>query len=129
WACSGHGTPIEDPKAAIDAARNRYETWLEEPEKVAWHGCKRILAYALMLTDGMEEPRLHTYLLDAPWFNDYARHVFNEEPSYFIQPLIQEMLRSNAAEWQGDKLIPLASYNPPPIGWPKGPARPKAWPV
>ncbi|MGH3088002.1 MAG: MBL fold metallo-hydrolase, partial [Rubrobacteraceae bacterium] len=42
WACSGHGTPIEDPKAAIDAARNRYETWLEEPEKVAWHGCKRI---------------------------------------------------------------------------------------
>ncbi len=127
WAASGHGNPISDPKSAIKAACERYEKWLEEPEGAAWHGCKRILAYALMLTDGMDEPTLHAYLLDAPWFNDYARHAFNEEPSYFIQPLAAEMLRSNAAEWRSGKLIALSPHNLPPLGWPKGPARPKAW--
>lgn len=128
WASSGHGHPITDPKSAIEAARARYEKWLEAPESAAWHGAKRIFAYALMLTDGMEEPDIYSYLLDAPWFCDYALHAFGEEPGNFVQPLIAEMLRSNAAEWQGQNLIPLFAYNPPPPGWPSGPARPKDWP-
>lgn len=127
WACSGHGTYIQDPKSTIDAARERYEKWLEEPERAAWHACKRIFSYALMLTDGMEEPEIYTYLLDAPWFDDYARHAFREDPHAFVQPLIAEMLRSNAAEWRSGKLIPLAPYNPSPLGWPSGPSKPKDW--
>jgi hydroxyacylglutathione hydrolase len=128
WACSGHGEPPSDPKAAIEAARERYMKWLDEPERVAWHACKRIFAYALMLTDGMNEREISAYLLDAPWFGDYARSVFGEkEPRVFMQPLITEMLRSNAAEWRGNKLVALASYNPPPLDWLKGPARPKDW--
>src|SRR3712207_7550549 len=40
WACSGHGPAIADPLAAIDAARRRYEGWLNAPEKAAWHAYK-----------------------------------------------------------------------------------------
>lgn len=129
WACSGHGEPISDPKSAIEAARERYMKWLDEPERAAWHGCKRIFAYALMLADGMDEQEIFAYLFDAPWFDDFARHAFAEkEPHNFVQPLIAEMIRSNAAEWRESKLIALAPYNPPALDWPKGPARPKEWP-
>lgn len=129
WASSGHGGAMSDPKAVIEAARERYTKWLDEPERMAWHGAKRIFAYALMLTDGMNEEELFSYLLDAPWFGDYARGVFGEkEPHDFVHPLINEMVRSNAAEWRESKLIALAPYNPPPLDWPNAPARPKDWP-
>jgi hypothetical protein len=39
WACSGHGPAIVEPERALDAARERYEGWLERPESAAWHAC------------------------------------------------------------------------------------------
>jgi hydroxyacylglutathione hydrolase len=57
WACSGHGPAIVEPERALDAARERYEGWLERPESAAWHACKRIAAYALMIRDGLPEAR------------------------------------------------------------------------
>ena len=67
WACSGHGPAIEDPLAAIDAARRRYEKWLGDPKKAAWHGCKRIFSYALMLRDGLDEAEVtETTCSDVP---------------------------------------------------------------
>lgn len=128
WACSGHGAAIADPKAALAAAKTRYEKWLEAPEQAAWHACKRILAYQLMLSDGLEEPELLSYLLDAPWFGDYARHAFGKDPIDFAPSLISEMLRSGAAAWRERRLIPLAPYTPPSVGWPSGPAKPGDWP-
>jgi hydroxyacylglutathione hydrolase len=127
-AYSGHGAAIEDPPAAIDAARRRYEKWLGEPEKVAWHGCKRIFSYALMILDGMPEGEVRPYLLRCPWFLDYSRHAFGCEPEDFLEPLISEVLRSGAAERSGGRLVASAPHTPPPPGWPEGPSRPKDWP-
>jgi hydroxyacylglutathione hydrolase len=55
WACSGHGPAIVEPEWALAAARERYEGWLERPESAAWHACKRIAAYALIIRDGLAE--------------------------------------------------------------------------
>ena len=33
WACSGHGPAIVEPERALDAARERYEGWLESPSR------------------------------------------------------------------------------------------------
>lgn len=128
WACSGHGPAIEDLKAAIDAARRRYQKWLEDPEKVSWHACKRIFTYALMLSNGLDEAEVSRYLLQCPWFQDYSRHGFRVQPEDFVEPLLAEMLRSEAAGWQGRRLIARAPHNPPPANWPSGPTRPKDWP-
>ncbi len=128
WACSGHGPAIEGPASTIEAARRRYEKWLEDPEKAAWHACKRILAYELMLEDGMSAEDVESYLLRAPWFSDYARHSFGAEPADFVQPLLDEMLRSGAGEWKSGLLFANFPYTPPPKGWPSGPARPEKWP-
>ena len=113
--------------ATIQGARQRYTKWPDEPRKAHWHDCKRIFAYALMLSDGLPEDELPGYLLACPWFANYSRHAFGVEPADFVAPLLAEMLRSRAAGWRDGRLVPLAPYHPPPHGWPPGPARPRDW--
>ncbi|MCG8351933.1 MAG: MBL fold metallo-hydrolase [Chloroflexales bacterium] len=127
-AFSGHGPAISDPPRAFDTALRRYRKWQEEPEKIAWHACKRIFTYHLMLKNGMLDGEIAPYLQGCGWFNDYSRAVFQVEPADFVQPLLAELLRSRAAAWQGGRLVPLGAYNPPPSGWPAGPAHPQHWP-
>jgi hydroxyacylglutathione hydrolase len=124
---SGHGPAVEAPLAAIDAARRRYEQWLVHPEKVGWHACKRIFAFALMIGGGLDEEVVSAALLAAPWFQDYSRFIFNQSPADFIEPFIAEMLRSGAAAWQHGRLVALTTYVSPSDGWLKSPARPAQW--
>jgi hypothetical protein len=119
---------MDAPLDAIDAARRRYEKWLNEPEKVAWHACKRIFAYGLMMCNGLPAESVTPYLLEQAWVEDYALHVFQCTPQDFIEPLLNEMVRSGAAGWQNGRLVALTPYRPLPPDWPRGPARPKDWP-
>lgn len=127
-AYSGHGPGIEDPEAAIEAARRRYAKWLDEPQKAYWHACKRIFAYALMIYGALDEKEVRPYLLRCPWFDDYARHGFGAEPSELAGSLVAEMLRSGAAGWRNERLGALPPHNRPPADWLSGPYRPKDWP-
>jgi len=127
WACSGHGAPMQDPLAAFDAARRRYDRWLADPTKLGWHACKRIFSYRLMLTDGMPEDEIAPYLLRQGWFQDYARHTFGHEPAEFVRPLLAELVRSGACGWRDGRLYALAPYVHNPAWQPAAP-RPRDWP-
>ncbi|GAC1469832.1 MAG: hypothetical protein PVSMB5_16600 [Ktedonobacteraceae bacterium] len=116
-AFSGHGAMLAQPQEAFDRARRRYEKWLRAPEKLGWHACKRIFAYALMLSAGLARGSETDYLLACPWFLDYSRHIFRCEPAAFVQPLLEEMLRSGAARWQHERLIALTTFTPPSQEW------------
>lgn len=126
-AYSGHGPVSTNPTASIDAARRRYEKWLADPQRAAWHACKRIFAYALIVYDGLLEAEVTPYLLRCAWFQDYGRHSFGLEPTDFVQPLLDEMLRAQAAVWQNGRLVALAPHTPPPPDWPTGPTHPADW--
>ncbi len=116
-AFSGHGSMLAQPQAAFDRARRRYEKWLRDPEKLGWHACKRIFAYALMLSGGLPRGTESDYLLSCPWFLDYSHHVFHSEPAAFVQPLLEEMLRSGAAQWQDERLVAVTAYTKPSEEW------------
>lgn len=128
WACSGHGPAITDPPAAFERARRRYQRWSQTPQKMGWHASKRIFAYALMIEHGLTQEELYPYLLQSPWFQDYSQRIFKVEPVDFIEPLLAEMLRSQAAAWKDGRLIALAPHNPPPKGWAQTQLKPKDWP-
>ncbi|GAC1614639.1 MAG: hypothetical protein NVS4B11_00310 [Ktedonobacteraceae bacterium] len=128
YACSGHGPAMDNPMASLDAARRRYDKWFADPEKLAWHACKRIFTYALMLFNGMSSAEIAPYLLGSPWFHDYTRYTFKCEPTDFIQPLIDETLRSRATAWHEGRLMPITPYTAPTADWAKGPMRPVDWP-
>jgi hydroxyacylglutathione hydrolase len=127
-AYSGHGPEIEDFGAAVTTASSRYTKWLEDLEKSAWHGCKRIFAYALMIGGDLPAKEVRPYLLGCPWFADYSRHGFGIKPEDLVEPLLSEMLRSGAARWRDGRLSALPPHTPPSPGWLSGPYRPKDWP-
>jgi hydroxyacylglutathione hydrolase len=117
YAYSGHGPKIENPLTAIDAARTRLEKWLYDPQKISWHACKRILAYALIIYNGLPKEGIGTYLLTCGWFQDFSRHAFKLNPDEFIQPLLDEMLRSGAAVWQNNRLVANVPHQAPKKEW------------
>jgi hydroxyacylglutathione hydrolase len=125
-AYSGHGPAISDPAAAFARARRRLRSWRADPHRVAWHACKRIFAYALMLNGGLREEEIEPFLLGCPWFHDHAT-TFGVTTRAFVPRLMAEMTRADAAYWADGKLVARAPYHPVAAGWPKGPACPARW--
>ncbi|WP_318503875.1 MBL fold metallo-hydrolase [Bacillus sp. T3] len=126
-AYSGHGPQIENPLVAIDTARGRFVKWLQTPEKVAWHACKRIFAFTLIIKNGLAKEEIDDYLLNCGWFQDFARYSFQYQPEEFIQILLDEMIRSGAASWHNNYLIATTSYQAPRKNWNNKNVKPKDW--
>ena len=126
-AYSGHGPQIEDPLTAIDAARQRFEKWLNSPEKVSWHACKRIFSFTLIIKNGLAKQEIDNYLLQCGWFQDFARHAFQVQSEEFIQILLDEMIRSGAASWHNDTLFANAPYQASDKTWMDQNIKPKDW--
>jgi glyoxylase-like metal-dependent hydrolase (beta-lactamase superfamily II) len=112
--CPGHGPVLDNAAAVIDTARRRYDRWLADPAKGAWHACKRIFAYALMIRDGLSAAEVAPYLGGCPWFVAYSRDVFGQEPADFVTPLVDEMVRAGAAAWREGAWSPPRPTRPPP---------------
>lgn len=127
-AYSGHGPIHQNPHQTMQDALRRYERWQKSPEKIAWHACKRIFSYALMLADGIQKEDVSSFLIQCPWFQDYSRTYFSCSPEEFVQPLIDEMIRAEAAQWHHDKLIPTTRYSVPSKNWYPDPILPRNWP-
>ncbi|MFE4428922.1 MBL fold metallo-hydrolase [Peribacillus butanolivorans] len=126
-AYSGHGPQIENPLAAIDAARKRFEKWLRMPGKVSWHACKRIFSFTLIIKNGLSKEEIDNYLLNCGWFQDFARYSFQLHPEEFIQILLDEMIRSGAASWHNNHLIATTPYQAPQKKWMNKNIKPKDW--
>lgn len=129
WACSGHGPPMPNPPAAFAAAIRRYRAWQDDPRRLAWHACKRIIAYQLMLHDGMTAEEFAVYVTRQRWYLDYTRAIFQVAPEAFVQPLADELVRSRAADWRDGHLVALRPYTPPPPGWPRAAIHVADWPA
>ncbi len=127
-AWSGHGGPTLDPAAAIAEAARRLRGWRKMPERMAWHGAKRVFAYDLMVVGGLTEPEVAPFLAASPWFAAYAAIPFRLAPKDFVAPFVAEMLRSGAAHWQSGRLAATARSVTPPRGWARAPTEPASWP-
>lgn len=126
-AYSGHGPQIDDPLRSIDTARRRLEKWLRNPEKVSWHACNRIFSFTLIMKNGLPKKEIDSYLLNCGWFQDFSRYAFQLQPEEFIQILLDEMIRSGAANWHNNYLIATAPYTTPQKEWMDKNIKPKNW--
>lgn len=74
-AYPGHGQAITDvPAACLDSIR-RYERFLDDPDRVAWFGCRRIFAFALMIKDGIAEEDVYGYIEGTQWARDHCKMI------------------------------------------------------
>ncbi|HEY4216791.1 MAG TPA: MBL fold metallo-hydrolase [Gemmatimonadaceae bacterium] len=126
-ALSGHGAAIVDPASAFRTGRGRFERWLSDPEGMAWHAAKRILAYALMIEGGMDADDVAPYLEASQWVHDFAKSPFATTPANFAELLLQELLRSRGARWESDRLVATAPHTPTDPSWPRSAVSPSDW--
>ncbi len=103
---SGHGPAIADVPAALARAQRRVASWRAAPERIAWHACKRIFGHLLYTEGGLARDQVAPTLLASPWFRDHAQDAFGVRPAEFVPLLLAEMLRSGAASWRDDCLVP-----------------------
>jgi hydroxyacylglutathione hydrolase len=127
YAFSGHGPPITGPAAAFARARGRYEKMRNDPVRTAWHGLKRIFAYALMIYDGIPMKEVNAYLLGRDWLVDHARKVLNTDPETLAHDLLTEMRRIGAVVERDGRLFPTTAYRRPTSGWRHQPGFPAQW--
>lgn len=128
WFCSGHGPATDDPGAAFDRARKRLAGWRTAPERMAWHAMKRIFVYQLMIRNGMAREDVTAYLLRTPWYSDYVTGCMDADPGQFVQVFLEELDRSGAARWEGDRLLPAMAYTKPDPEWTQLRTDPGDWP-
>src|SRR5699024_9539781 len=126
-AYSGHGPKIDNPKQSIQRAIDRFERWVENPKRIGWHACKRVYAYTLIIENGMHKDDIEEYLLGCPGYHDFSRYIFQESPEQYVESLINEVIRSHAAEWKGDMLMATAPYDIADPSWMKQNIKPEDW--
>lgn len=124
---SGHGPLITDPPGAFAQARSRYERMLADPSRAAWHGMKRIFAYALMINDGMPLDGVTDYLTSRAWLIDYATRVLKVTPELLAEDLLAEMRRARAVVERDGVLRAATPYTAPAPGWRTRPGAPRDW--
>ncbi|WP_217912742.1 MBL fold metallo-hydrolase [Miltoncostaea marina] len=125
-ALSGHGPVMADPPRAFAAAHARYERMRADPQRAAWHAMKRILAFALMIRDGVALDELDAYLVASPWLAGHAARVFATTPEALAADLLAEMRRAGAVEERDGRLRCRTPSHPPPPEWAR-PAPPRGW--
>ena len=90
-----HGPIPADPGAALATAVRRAQRLLDDPTGAVWYGARRILAFALMIRDGIPAGEIEPYLHARAWLMDAAR-LLGRTPEALATELIETMLRSGA---------------------------------
>ena len=116
-ALPGHGPAIDDWPRAVERARTRYERMRAYPEQAAWHACKRILAFALMMRGGIPLATAHAHLASRPWLQDHARLVFHTSAERLATDLVDELRRSAGAFERQGMLLCRTPHHPPDAAW------------
>jgi len=117
-----HGPIPADPGAAMATAVRRARRLVDDPTSAVWYGARRILAFALMIRDGIPADEIEPYLHARTWLTD-AANLLGRTPETLAAELIDTMLRSGAIILRDRRLYAAAEYTPvaarPPIPFPR----------
>ncbi|MFG2837698.1 MBL fold metallo-hydrolase [Streptomyces zaomyceticus] len=106
-----HGPIPADPAAAFAAALRRAQRLVDDPAGAVWYGARRILAFALMIRDGIPAAEVEPYLHARAWLADAAR-LLNVNPETFAADLVANMLGSGALVLRDGRVHAAADHTP-----------------
>ena len=122
-----HGPIPADPGAALAAAIRRAQRLVDDPGGAVWYGARRILAFALMIRDGIPAADVEPYLNARAWLTDAARLLARPQEALAAE-LVDTMLRSGAAVVRDGRLYAAAEHTPVAAESLRVPF-PRAWPA
>jgi glyoxylase-like metal-dependent hydrolase (beta-lactamase superfamily II) len=104
-----HGAIPADTAKALDAALRRAQRLVEDPDGAVWYGSRRIIAFALMIHDGIRVSDAEAYVVARPWAQDAAR-LLALAPEDFARDLLDSMTRSGAVAVNAGMMRATAEY-------------------
>ncbi|MDO5629731.1 MAG: MBL fold metallo-hydrolase [Mobilicoccus sp.] len=124
-----HGPAPTDVAAFFAKAHTRASRLVDDPDGAVWYGARRILAYALMIRDGIPTDAIEEYLLARAWVRDAAR-LLRRDAEGFVDELVRGMVDAGAVVLDGGRLKAAADHTlvdpypqvPWPRSWPDAPA-------
>ncbi|MDN5860828.1 MAG: MBL fold metallo-hydrolase [Pseudonocardia sp.] len=106
-----HGPVPGDPEAALAQAHRRARRLVDDPDGAVWYGARRILAYALIIRDGIPLHALESYLLQRAWLTD-AADLLRRPAAEIATELVDTMRRSGAVVERDGRLCTATDYAP-----------------
>ena len=122
-----HGSIPADPAAALATAVRRAQRLVDDPAGAVWYGARRILAFALMIRDGIPVGAVEPYLHARAWLTDAAR-LLGRSPETLAVELVDTMLRGGSVILRDDRLYAAAEHTPVTAESLRVPL-PRAWPA
>lgn len=107
---TAHGPVPSDTGAALDKAVQRAQRLADDPQGAVWYGARRILAYALMIRDGIPTAQVEQYLLERVWLQDAARQL-GRDPQDLASELVEGMVSGGALVAQDGRLRAAAEHS------------------
>ena len=130
---TAHGPLPTDPDAAPAKAVQRFQRLVDDPQGAVWYGARRILAFALMIRNGIPVADVEPYLHAREWLQDAARPL-RTGPEELSAELVRTMSRSGAvlqrdgylyaSRWRTAPVTAASLDVPFPRSWPPPPSSP-----
>ena len=99
----GHGAVFADPAAALAYARSRLDSFMADPAKHLRHGVKVLLKFKLLELQTVDNDALIHWARTTPYFaRIYQQHFSSMEFSSWVDGLLNDLVRANAASRVGD---------------------------
>lgn len=102
----GHGEPFADVAAALDRARQRIAAFEGDSLRVARHGLKVMLVFALLDRRRLALADLPSYVERVGLYRDFNRVFFRLPPPELAAMLVGELERSRAVRREDGWLVP-----------------------
>lgn len=101
----GHGSPINDPKGAIDRCRRRLESFLNKPERLGRDQIKKIILYTLLAKSGFQEEGFFDYLEKTHWFHEVVDLFFNGQYRAVYEDVMSELINKKLVGRENGRLV------------------------
>ena len=101
----GHGAPFDAVTAALATARQRLAGFVASPHKHIQYAAKVMLKFKLLQAQSMTREALLAWAQGTPYLAQLFERQFADLPfAQGLDVLVQELVRSGAARWQGGSL-------------------------
>ncbi len=101
----GHGRPFGDVDVALDRALRRLEIFEQQLDKLAWHGIKVIVSFAMLERRSIAQKDFAAFILGLPFAADVNQRILGLAEDRLVERIERELLLVGALQLEDGNLI------------------------
>ena len=109
YVVPGHGEPFSEVNAALDRAFRRTGMFEADPQRMARHALKVVLAFDLLDRERIALAALPAFVAETPLFRDFNARFLQRTPDELARELVADLERAGAVRRVDGDLVPAAT--------------------